>query len=254
MSQRQSTRKQRRQEYRERDSGENVASSRKQKKEQAPMELMEVYPKPNTHQIEAFNIWNSGKHLVMYGFPGTGKSFLALNFALGAVADGQYKQALIIRSAVPSRDVGFMPGTKKQKSEVYEAPYANICNELFGRGDAYSILKQKGILDFEITSYLRGLTVDDTVMIIDEFQSMTEHELYTILSRAGRNTRVIVSGDIGQNDLTKEKSGFPTMMKVFDRMGSVGRIEFDINDIVRSGFCKELIIARESLRDAGIRA
>lgn len=152
-----------------------------------------------------------------------------------------YGKVIIIRSAVPSRDIGFLPGSVKDKIREYELPYKNICAELFERGDAYDILKGKNMVEFISTSYVRGITMTNAIVIIEEVQNMSFHEIYSVLTRVGRHCRVIVSGDFRQSDL--ERSGILKTMKVIRRMKSFRFIEFGINDIVRSDFVRDLIIA-----------
>jgi phosphate starvation-inducible protein PhoH and related proteins len=210
--------------------------------------LKHITPLTQNQRI-AFEAFNKNKNLVLYGYAGTGKTFIALYLAFEKLLNNNnYKKICIIRSAVPSRSIGFLPGTKQEKSVVYEMPYINICNELFGSTDSYKNLKNKGILEFEITSYLRGVTLDESIIIIDEWQNMTWEELYTILTRVGNNSTVILSGDINQCDLIKEESGFRTMKKVLEKMPSIHFQNFEIDDIVRSGFVKSLIVANEQVK------
>jgi phosphate starvation-inducible protein PhoH len=163
---------------------------------------------------------------------------------------------VIIRSVVPTRDMGFLPGSNKEKSKVYEAPYYAIFAELFGRGDAYEYLKNKNIVEFMTTSFVRGITLNDCVVIVDEIQNMTAQELHSVFTRIGKNCRVILSGDIKQNDLNgkREESGFKDFLKVLDYMRDFSIIEFDRNDIVRSTLVKSYIIAREELEERGLVA
>ena len=150
--------------------------------------------------------------------------------------------------------MGFLPGSNKEKSKVYEAPYYAIFSELFGRGDAYDYLKNKGVVEFMTTSFVRGITINDAVIFVDEFQNMTPSELHSVFTRIGRNCKVIFAGDIKQNDLNprKEESGFKDFFKVIDRMHAFDVIEFTRDDIVRSDIVKSYIIAREDLEDRGL--
>ena len=203
------------------------------------------------NQQKTFESWEKGYNLLLHGLAGTGKSFISLYLALKEIShySSQYKQLLIVRSAVPTRDVGFLPGSLKEKSKVYEQPYQTICNELFGRGDAYEILKQKKLVDFTTTSFIRGNTYTDTIVVVDECNNMSFHELDSIITRLGENSRLVLCGDYRQSDLTKssEKEGLMTFMNVIDRMKGFFHIEFEIDDIVRSGLVKEYIIAKNKL-------
>ena len=192
------------------------------------------------NQILAFE---SDKHLVLHGVAGTGKTFISCYLAFDDMIKGLYDRLIIIRSAVPTRDMGFLPGSEKEKSAVYEEPYKNIAIELFDRGDAYDILKTKGLVHFMTTSFIRGVTLKDSVILIDECQNMTFHELDSIITRVGRDCRIIFSGDFKQTDI--KNNGISPFLKILKMMGSFDLIDFEVKDIVRSDFVKEYIIARE---------
>lgn len=190
-------------------------------------------------------------HLVLHGMAGTGKSFLSLYLSLQAVLakKSPYFKIIIIRSAVPTRDVGFLPGSLKEKIEAYEDPYKTIVDEIFGRGDAYGILKSKGQIEFVTTSYLRGITLDDCIVIVDEFQNCTFQELDTVVTRIGDNAKIIFCGDYRQSDLerTKERQGMSLFVSILERMYEFEFVELGIDDIVRSGLVKSYIIAKSSM-------
>ncbi len=203
------------------------------------MSLWETEPLTQ-NQILAFE---SDKHLVLHGVAGTGKTFISCYLAFDDMIKGLYDRLIIIRSAVPTRDMGFLPGSEKEKSAVYEEPYKNIAIELFDRGDAYDILKTKGLVHFMTTSFIRGVTLKDSVILIDECQNMTFHELDSIITRVGRDCRIIFSGDFKQTDI--KNNGIRPFLKILKMMGSFDLIDFEVKDIVRSDFVKEYIIARE---------
>ena len=161
------------------------------------------------------------------------------------MAKKEYEKLVIIRSAVPTRDIGFLPGTEKEKASVYEEPYKDIAVDIFGRGDAYQILKAKGLVEFMTTSYIRGITLRDAVIIIDECQNMSFHELDSIITRVGRNCRVILAGDFGQSDL--KNNGMGDFLAVLEWMNEFHFIEFGVEDIVRSEFVKSYITAKHDL-------
>jgi predicted ribonuclease YlaK len=200
------------------------------------------------NQEKVFKDFTNGKNLLIHGLPGTGKSFISLFLALKEIEDFKtYHDVTIIRSVVPSRDMGFLPGSIAEKSKVYELPYRAICNELYGRGDAYDILKNKKIINFETSSFLRGLTLDNTIIIVDECQNMTYQELSTIITRVGNNSKILFCGDYRQTDLKyhDERSGVFYFMKILNKMQKYfSCIEFDENDIVRSGLVKDFIIKK----------
>ena len=203
------------------------------------LELAEIEPLTR-NQLVAFE---SDKNLVLHGWAGTGKTFISCYLAFDDMTKTQYEKLVIIRSAVPTRDIGFLPGTEKEKSSVYEEPYYDISIDLFERGDAYQILKTKRLVHFMTTSYIRGITLRDAVILIDECQNMTFHELDSIITRVGENCRVIFCGDFSQSDL--KQNGMKEFFEILASMNRFDFIEFGVEDIVRSGFVKEYIIAKE---------
>lgn len=222
---------------------------RRELRRQGNLELKYITPKTE-NQCKAFDYYDDGYNLSLLGYPGTGKSFISLYLALNEIEQNKQnspKSVTVVRSIVPSRDVGFLPGSAKEKAKVYEAPYIDICNQLYGRGDAYDILQKKGAIHFETTSYLRSITMNDTIIIVDECQNMNDGELHTIMTRVGENSRIIFAGDFGQNDLQFKRgefSGLAKFQEILDRMNSFARINFNANDIVRSGLVKEYILAK----------
>jgi phosphate starvation-inducible PhoH-like protein len=223
-----------------------------QKKQKLSLNLKTITAKTSNQELIFKNFIN-GKNLLIHGLPGTGKSFISLYLALDEIEEfGDYNNVTLIRSVVPSRDMGFLPGNIKEKSKVYELPYHSICKELYGRSDAYDILKQKGLLNFETTSFLRGMTLDNSIIIVDECQNMTYQELNTIITRVGNNSRIIFCGDYRQTDLKyeDEKSGIFTFMKILSKMPKYfTTIELQENDIVRSGLVKDYIIKKNMIEN-----
>ena len=202
------------------------------------------------NQKEVFYQYASDKHLLLLGSAGTGKTFLSFFLALSDVArEEEYERVVVIRSAVQSRDQGFLPGSVAEKSKVYELPYQAICTELYNRGDAYSILKSKGQIEFITTSFVRGITLKNCIVIVDEIQNMSGAELNAVMTRVGENCKIIFCGDFKQSDLTKEQErmGLKSFVKVIDKLDQFATIGFTRNDIVRSKLVKDFIIACEDL-------
>lgn len=202
-------------------------------------------------QKDVFEAFDEGVNLVLMGTAGTGKTFISLYLALNEMIRGKGERPskiIIIRSLVSTRDVGFLPGTLKEKQAVYEEPYRGIFSELFGRGDAYEILKTKGIVEFNSTSYLRGTTLNNTYIILDEFQNCNYEEIRTIITRVGKNSRLIFCGDTKQNDLYRNKydvSGMQEIVNIIEKMKEFDIVDFEISDIVRSDLVKSFIVAEE---------
>lgn len=201
------------------------------------------------NQAIAFEAFEDDKNLILHGIAGTGKTYIACYLAYKALTDKDQSSLVIIRSAVPTRDIGFLPGTQEEKSAVYEEPYKDITSDLFERGDAYSILKQKFTVEFMTTSFIRGITIDNAVILIDECQNMTFHELDSIITRVGTNCRVIFCGDFRQDDFSgkRENSGLQDFFKILNKTDRFKMIDFQIEDIVRSDLVKDYIIAKHEL-------
>lgn len=207
----------------------------------ANLDLQQIEPLTQ-NQLKAFE---SEKNLVLHGVAGTGKTYISCYLAFDDMIKGYYDKLVIIRSAVSTRDIGFLPGNESEKASVYEEPYKDICIELFQRGDAYSILKSKNLVHFMTTSFIRGVTLRNATIIVDECQNMSFHELDSIITRIGEGCRVIFCGDFRQADLTK--NGLKDFIRVLKAMNSFDLIDFEIKDIVRSEFVKEYIIAKTDL-------
>ncbi len=207
-------------------------------------------------QEDMFKSYQQGNNIAAIGTAGTGKTMCAMYLALNDVLKkGGYEQIIVVRSAVQTREQGFMPGSKEQKEALYSVPYSDIVNDLFGRGDAYQILKQKGMVKFMTSSFVRGLTFDNSIIIVDECQSMTYHELDTIITRVGESSKIVFCGDTRQDDLATsrnraEVSGLKEFLRVIKRVDSFDTIQFTPDDIVRSGLVKEYILAKERLQVA----
>lgn len=205
----------------------------------------------NEPQGQMMFAFKEGLNLAAIGSAGTGKSYIASYLALKALFSKEVSKIVVVRSAVPTRDMGFLPGTLQEKSEVYTIPYRQIFNDLCDNGTAWDILVKKGYVEFITTSFVRGITIDNAVVILDESQSMTFHELDSVVTRAGFNTRIIVCGDTKQNDLQnpkKERSGLDDFLKVIREIPKYFDIvTFTRNDIVRSELVRQWIITKEEL-------
>jgi phosphate starvation-inducible protein PhoH len=203
------------------------------------------------NQNKTYKAYKDNKHLLLHGIAGTGKTFLSLYLALEEVLDPAtvYEDIFIVRSVVSTRDIGFLPGDEQEKVSIYEAPYRSICRELFGIRDAYDSLKQQGNVKFMSTSFIRGITINNAVVIVDECQNLNFHELDSIITRIGKNSKIIFCGDYTQTDLTREndKRGILNFMKILKSLSEFETIEFLIDDIVRSDFLKSYIIAKYKL-------
>jgi phosphate starvation-inducible protein PhoH len=229
-----------------------VIGNAQQTRNNGRMNIKDIQPMTD-NQERFMDAFEEKDVVVIHGYPGTGKSFLSIYMALTEldVDPEKYNKVLILRSAVASRNIGFLPGNTKEKMAEYEAPYIKIVNDLYGRGDAWGVLRQKNIIEFNSTSFLRGLTFDNTIIILDEFQNMSFQELDTVVTRFGDNCKMVIIGDTGQDDLTseryKEESGALKMIELLSRIDDVSVIKMNEEDIVRSGFVRKYIMSRYNL-------
>lgn len=193
--------------------------------------------------------WKKGKNIGALGYAGSGKTYIAVYEALDLLRNGDVERINIYRSAVQSRDIGFLPGTEEEKMQAFEKPYIALVNQILCRDDAYEILKKKNAINFESTSFLRGITLNDTAIIVDEAQNLDDGEINTIMTRIGKHTRIFICGDIRQTDLNYNQSGLAFMQKVLTNMPEWFTIvEMEADDIVRSGLVKDWIINVEKFK------
>ena len=234
--------------------GNATVSRAMKKKPPINLEHLRTITPLTDHQQDVFNAFADGKNLVLHGAAGTGKTFISLYLALQAVLEpsSPYQRVYIVRSLVPTREIGFLPGDEEDKSNLYQTPYKNMVRYMFNMPDEgafkvlYENLRNQGSIDFWSTSFLRGITLDRAIIIVDEFSNLNFHELDSIVTRVGQDSRIIFSGDYMQSDLVKqqERSGVLDFMKITQSMDAFSCIEFDISDIVRSGFIREYLITK----------
>ena len=202
-----------------------------------------------------FDAYKRGDYFVaLHGGAGTGKTFIALYKAIEEVLDksNPFNKIIIVRSAVPSREVGHLPGDLNEKTEIYRQPYQQICQTLFGRPDAYDRLEEQHHIEFISTSFIRGMSFDDAIIIVDEMQNLTYEEIDTVMTRVGYRSKIIWCGDYRQTDLNKKKNDMSGILKFFDiaqHMSAFTRIEFTPDDIVRSSLVKDYILAKLRYED-----
>ena len=236
-----------------------VGMSKKMLKRKKPINsnyFLDVGPITENQEL-FFNEWKNGKNLFAYGAAGTGKTFIALYLALKDVIDEEtpYDKVYIVRSLVSTREIGFLPGTHEDKSELYQVPYKNMVRNMFYMPDQvsfdmlYDNLKNQETISFWSTSFLRGTTLDDAIIIVDECQNLNFHELDSIITRVGQDSRIVFCGDVNQSDLvrTNERNGILDFQRILQGMDEFEEIEFGIGDIVRSGLVKSYLISKMTL-------
>ena len=206
------------------------------------------------NQKKVFESYKEGKHIVSYGTAGTGKTFITLYNALKDVLSENtpYERIYLVRSLVSTREIGFLPGDHEDKADIYQIPYKNMVKYMFQMPSdvdfemLYGNLKAQESIKFWSTSFIRGTTLDNAIVIVDEFQNLNFHELDSIITRIGENSKIMFCGDASQTDLikTNDRNGIIDFMNILRKMPSFDIIEFGIDDIVRSGLVKEYIIAK----------
>jgi phosphate starvation-inducible protein PhoH len=206
------------------------------------------------NQRKFFDAYKRGDYFVaLHGVAGTGKTFIAMYKSLEEVLDkaNPFKKIIIVRSAVQSREIGHLPGDVSEKMEIYQQPYRQICETLFGRKDAWDRLEEQNYVEFISTSFIRGMSFDDAIIIVDEMQNMNFEEIDTVMTRVGYRSKIIWCGDYRQTDLRKsnDKSGILKFFDIAHHMRAFTRIEFDADDIVRSSLVKDYIIAKMNYED-----
>jgi phosphate starvation-inducible PhoH-like protein/PhoH-like ATPase len=223
-------------------------------------DMVTVSPVTDNQKI-AFQDYKNDKNLFLYGAAGTGKTFITLYMALQEALrnETKYDTVYVVRSAVPTREIGFLPGDEEDKTALFQVPYQNMVKFMFEQPNEqafsmlYDRLKNQGSLMFLTTSFLRGITLDNAIIIVDEAQNLTFHELDTIITRVGMDSKIMFCGDFFQSDLQKhiDKEGIRHFMKILKGMKSFSNIEFTLGDIVRSGMVKEYLISKIKVEENG---
>ena len=228
----------------------------KKNKELNSSTMVSVKPITDTQKI-VFETWKKGQNQFLFGAAGTGKTFISLYLALKDIFDQKtkYEKVILVRSLIPTRDIGFLPGDEEDKSALYQVPYQNMVQFMFEMpneqafNSLYDKLKGQGSLYFLSSSFLRGLTFDNSIIIVDECQNLNFHELDTIITRVGQDSKIVFCGDFDQSDLLKhnEKNGLHDFLRILEEMEEFNCSEFTIGDIVRSGFVRSYLINKTKL-------
>ena len=219
-------------------------------------QLNEIKPVTDSQKV-VFDSWKQGLNQFLFGCAGTGKTFVSLYLALSEVLknDTPYDKVVMVRSLIPTREIGFLPGDEEDKAALYQVPYSNMMQFMFEQPNEqafeslYNRIKAQGSFYFLSTSFLRGLTFDNTIIIVDECQNLNFHELDTIITRVGQDSKIFFCGDFSQSDLTKthERNGLMDFLQILKEMEEFNCVEFNIGDIVRSGFVRNYLIQKTKL-------
>ena len=231
-------------------------ANNKKNKEINHNNLVTVKPITDNQKL-VFESWKNGQNQFLFGAAGTGKTFISLYLALQEVMNLKkpYNKVVLVRSLIPTREIGFLPGDEEDKAALYQVPYQNMVQFLFEQpneqsfNNLYDRSKGQGTLFFLSTSFLRGLTFDNSIIIVDECQNLNFHELDTIITRVGQDSKIIFCGDFSQTDLVKqnEKNGLHDFLRILEEMEEFNCIEFTLGDIVRSGFVRSYLINKIKL-------
>ena len=231
-------------------------ASNKKNKEINNSNIVNIKPITDNQKL-VFDSWKKGKNQFLFGAAGTGKTFISLYLALKDVMDLKkpYDKVVLVRSLIPTREIGFLPGDEEDKAALYQVPYQNMVQFMFEApneqafNSLYGRLKGQGTMFFLSTSFLRGLTFDNTIIIVDECQNLNFHELDTIITRVGQDSKIVFCGDFDQTDLVhnNEKNGLHNFLRILEEMDEFNCLEFSIGDIVRSGFVRSYLINKIKL-------
>ena len=219
-------------------------------------DLVKIEPVTDNQKV-VFESYKKGQNQFLYGCAGTGKTFITLYLAMNEVLrhDTPYDRVVMVRSLIPTREIGFLPGDEEDKSALYQVPYSNMVQFMFKQPNEqafsmlYDRLKNQGSFYFLSTSFLRGLTFDNSIIIVDECQNLNFHELDTIVTRVGQDSKIMFCGDFMQTDLSKvnERNGLFDFLRILEEMEEFNCVEFNIGDIVRSGFVRNYLIQKTKL-------
>ena len=228
----------------------------KKNKEVNMNDLVAITPITDNQKV-VFSTWKKGLNQFLFGAAGTGKTFISLYLALQEIMDLKKPadKVILVRSLIPTREIGFLPGDEEDKAALYQVPYRNMVQFMFEMPNEqafnglYDKLKAQGSLYFLSTSFLRGLTFDNSIIIVDECQNLNFHELDTIITRVGQDSKIVFCGDFGQTDLVRnnEKNGLHDFMRILEEMKEFNCTEFTIGDIVRSGFVRSYLINKTKM-------
>ena len=234
----------------------NLSTRQMRRKPIGTEHLLDIKPLTDSQQ-KVFDAWDKAKNLFLFGCAGTGKSFITIYLALRDILDEKtpYDKLYIVRSLVPTREIGFLPGDHEDKANLYQIPYKNMVRFMFEMPDdpsfemLYANLKAQDTISFWSTSFIRGTTIDNSIVLVDESENLNFHELDSIITRLGVNSKIVFAGDAAQTDLTKahEKTGIMDFKKIIDDMDEFASIEFNVQDIVRSGLVKSYLISKLNL-------
>ena len=219
-------------------------------------QLNQIKPVTDSQKV-VFDTWKKGQNQFLFGCAGTGKTFVSLYLALSEVLRNEtpYDKVVMVRSLIPTREIGFLPGDEEDKAALYQVPYSNMMQFMFEQPNEqafetlYNRIKAQGSFYFLSTSFLRGLTFDNSIIIVDECQNLNFHELDTIVTRIGQDSKILFCGDFGQSDLTRmnERNGLMDFLQILQEMDEFNCMEFNIGDIVRSGFVRNYLIQKTKL-------
>ena len=219
-------------------------------------QLNQIKPVTDSQKL-VFDTWKKGQNQFLFGCAGTGKTFVSLYLALSEVLRNEtpYDKVIMVRSLIPTREIGFLPCDEEDKAALYQVPYSNMMQFMFEQPNEqafeslYNRIKAQGSYYFLSTSFLRGLTFDNSIIIVDECQNLNFHELDTIITRVGQDSKIVFCGDFSQTDLTRtnERNGLMDFLQILQEMEEFNCVEFNIGDIVRSGFVRNYLIQKTKL-------
>jgi phosphate starvation-inducible PhoH-like protein len=223
-------------------SGKKARRENSESKRYTPVEYGFTDVKPlNFIQGEYLRAIQTNQIIFGVGSAGTGKTYVAATYAAGELFHRRIQKIIVTRPNVETgRGLGFLPGTLEEKYAPYLEPFDNVFTRCLGKGFYEYALKAKDIEPRPL-GFMRGSTFDNCIVLLDEAQNATREEMKMLLSRIGKNCKMIISGDVDQSDIPD--SGLSDAINRLDHIPDIEVVRFLDDDIVRSKMCKQIILA-----------
>lgn len=197
------------------------------------------------NQRKYYEILKHNQITICTGPAGVGKSYVAMNAALNLLydSDNQYEKIIIVRPAVEAEEkLGSLPGNVEEKLDPYIFPSYYLMNKIIGK-DAREKLKELEFVEVFALAYMRGMNIDNSILIFEEAQNSTPNQMKLLLTRIGYNSKFFISGDLEQTDRYKDKkqTGLWDAIQKLKNVGEIGIFEFNGDDVVRNPLISKIL-------------